>query len=90
MTRARAAAKAGVAGLTRALAHRRITVNTVAPGVVLTEMGMSIPKEVRAEMPRSILLGRFGEIAGVILSPCSSLASYVTGQVIHASRGWWE
>jgi 3-oxoacyl-[acyl-carrier protein] reductase len=91
-----AAAKAGVAGLTRVLARelarRRITVNAVAPGVVLTEMGMSIPEEVRAQMLQSIPLARFGEpgeIAGVILFLASSLASYVTGQVIHASGGWW-
>jgi 3-oxoacyl-[acyl-carrier protein] reductase len=90
-----AAAKAGVAGLTRVLARelarRRITVNAVAPGVVLTEMGMSIPEEVRAQMLQSIPLGRFGEpseIAGVILFLCSGFASYVTGQVIHASGGW--
>lgn len=91
-----AAAKSGVAALTRVLARelarRRITVNGVAPGVVLTEMGKSIPEEVRAEMLKSIPLGRFGEaseIAGVILFLCSDLASYVTGQVIHASGGWW-
>ncbi len=91
-----AAAKAGVAAMTRVLARelarRRITVNAVAPGVVLTEMGKSIPEEVRAEMLKSIPLGRFGEpseIAGVILFLCSDLASYVTGQVIHASGGWW-
>jgi 3-oxoacyl-[acyl-carrier protein] reductase len=91
-----AAAKAGVAGLTRVLARelarRRITVNAVAPGVVLTEMGMSIPEEVRAQMLQSIPLARFGEpgeIAGVILFLASDLASYVTGQVIHASGGWW-
>lgn len=91
-----AAAKAGVAALTRVLARelarRRITVNAVAPGVVLTEMGRSIPEEVRAQMLQSIPLGRFGEpseIAGVILFLCSDLASYLTGQVIHASGGWW-
>jgi 3-oxoacyl-[acyl-carrier protein] reductase len=91
-----AAAKAGVAAMTRVLARelarRRITVNAVAPGVVLTEMGRSIPEEVRTEMLKSIPLGRFGEpseIAGVILFLCSDLASYVTGQVIHVSGGWW-
>jgi 3-oxoacyl-[acyl-carrier protein] reductase len=91
-----AAAKAGVAALTRVLARelarRRITVNAVAPGVVLTEMGKSIPEEVRAQMLTAIPLGRFAEpseIAGVILFLCSELASYVTGQVIHASGGWW-
>jgi 3-oxoacyl-[acyl-carrier protein] reductase len=78
--------------LARELARRRITVNAVAPGVVLTEMGRSIPEEVRTEMLKSIPLGRFGEpseIAGVILFLCSDLASYVTGQVIHVSGGWW-
>jgi 3-oxoacyl-[acyl-carrier protein] reductase len=91
-----AAAKAGVAAMTRVLARelarRRITVNAVAPGVVLTEMGRSIPEAVRAEMITSIPLGRFGEpqeIAGVILFLASDLASYVTGQVIHVSGGWW-
>jgi len=91
-----AAAKAGVVALTkvvsRELARRRITVNAVAPGVVLTEMGKTIPEDVRAGMLASIPLGRFGEpeeIAGVILFLCSPLASYVTGQVIHASGGWW-
>jgi 3-oxoacyl-[acyl-carrier protein] reductase len=91
-----AAAKAGVAALTRVLARelarRRITVNAVAPGVVLTEMGRSIPEEVRTQMLASIPLGRFGEpkeIADVILFLASDLASYVTGQVIHASGGWW-
>lgn len=91
-----AAAKAGVAGLTRVLsrelAKRRITVNAVAPGVVLTEMGKTIPEAVRAEMLKGIPLGRFGEpheIAHVILFLCSDLASYITGQVIHVSGGWW-
>jgi len=91
-----AAAKAGVAGLTkvlsRELAKRKITVNAVAPGVVLTEMGKTIPETVRAEMLKSIPLGRFGEpeeISNVILFLCSDLASYVTGQTIHVSGGWW-
>jgi len=91
-----AAAKSGVMGLTkvlaRELAKRRITVNAVAPGVVLTEMGETIPEQTRAEMLKLIPLGRCGEpdeIAGVILFLCSDLASYVTGQVIHVNGGWW-
>jgi 3-oxoacyl-[acyl-carrier protein] reductase len=91
-----AAAKAGVASLTRVLSkelgRRKITVNAVAPGVVLTEMGITIPEEVRTEMLKSIPLGRFGEpeeIASVILFLCSDLASYITGQTIHVSGGWW-
>ncbi|MFH1024191.1 MAG: 3-oxoacyl-ACP reductase FabG [Planctomycetota bacterium] len=90
-----AASKAGVIGLTkvmsREVAKRRITVNAVAPGVVLTEMGKSIPEEVRAEMLKSVPLGRFGEpgeISNAILFLCSDLASYITGQVIHVNGGW--
>ena len=69
-----ASAKAGVIGLTkvlsRELAGRRITVNAVAPGVVLTEMGQSIPATAREQMLSQIPLKRFGEpeeIAGAIL-----------------------
>ena len=90
-----AAAKAGVAAMTRVLsrelARRRITVNAVAPGVVLTEMGKSIPEGVRESMLAQIPLGRFGEpdeIANVILFLCSPLASYVTGQTLHVNGGW--
>ena len=89
------AAKAGVIAITKVLskelARRRITVNAVAPGVVLTEMGKTIPEEVRAGMIAQIPLGRFGEpeeISNIILFLCSDLASYVTGQTIHANGGW--
>jgi 3-oxoacyl-[acyl-carrier protein] reductase len=77
--------------LSRELAKRRITVNAVAPGVVLTEMGKSIPEEARNEMLKNIPLGRFGEpreIADVVLFLCSDLASYVTGQTLHVNGGW--
>jgi 3-oxoacyl-[acyl-carrier protein] reductase len=91
-----AAAKAGVMGITKVLAKelasRRITVNAVAPGVALTEMGQSIPEKARVEMLKQIPLGRFAEpdeIARVILFLCSDLASYVTGQTIHVNGGWW-
>ncbi len=91
-----AAAKGGVVSLTKVLskelARRRITVNAVAPGVVLTDMGKQIPESARQEMLKSIPLGRFGEpdeISAVILFLCSDLASYVTGQTIHVSGGWW-
>lgn len=91
-----AAAKAGVIALTKVLskelAKRQITVNAVAPGVILTEMGKSIPEEQRAAMLSLVPLARFGEpdeIASVILFLCSTLASYVTGQTLHVNGGWW-
>jgi 3-oxoacyl-[acyl-carrier protein] reductase len=91
-----AAAKAGVVGLTkvlsRELAKRRITVNAVAPGVILTEMGKSIPAESRAAMLTNIPLARFGEpreIAEVILFLVSPMASYMTGQTLHVNGGWF-
>lgn len=91
-----AAAKAGVVGLTKVLsrefAKRRINVNAVAPGVVLTSMGKSIPEEVRAEMLKNVPLARFGlpeEIADAILFLCSDLSTYITGQTIHVNGGWW-
>ena len=91
-----AAAKAGVVGLTKALskelARRQITVNAVAPGVVLTEMGQSIPESARQEMLKQIPLGRFGtpqEVASAILFLCSPLADYITGQTIHVNGGWF-
>ena len=91
-----AAAKAGVASmmrvLSRELAGRRITCNAVAPGVVLTEMGQSIPESVRDQMLNDIPLGRFGapeEISDTIVFLCSERASYITGQTIHVNGGWY-
>ena len=91
------AAKAGVIALTKVLskelARNRILVNAVAPGVVLTEMGKSIPEANRQAMLAQIPLGRFGapdEIANVVLFLASDLASYLTGQTIHVNGGWWS
>lgn len=90
------AAKAGVVGLTKVLskelARRNITVNAIAPGVVLTEMGKTIPDDARTEMLKQIPLNRFGEpgeIADTVLYLSSPLASYVTGQTIHVNGGWF-
>jgi len=90
-----AAAKAGVVGLTkvlaRELAKRRITVNAIAPGLVLTDMGKSIPAEERERMLSLIPLGRLGEandIAGAALFLASNLSRYVTGQTLHVNGGW--
>lgn len=91
-----ASAKAGVIALTKVLskelAQRNITVNAVAPGVALTEMGKSIPEANREIMLQQIPLGRFAEpeeISNCILFLASDLASYVTGQTLHVNGGWW-
>lgn len=91
------AAKAGVVGLTRVLsremAKRNITVNAVAPGVVETGMGKTLPEQALAEMLRQVPLGRFAdprEIADVVLFLCSDLASYVTGHTVHVNGGWYS
>ena len=91
-----ASAKAGVMTLTKVLskelARKNIRVNAVAPGVVDTEMGQSIPEENRKVMLANVPLGRFAEpreIGDVILFLCSDLSSYVTGQTIHVNGGWW-
>lgn len=91
-----ASAKAGIIAFTkvlsRELASRQINVNAVAPGVVLTEMGASIPEPARQQMLSQIPMRRFGEpeeIASVILYLCSDLSSYVTGQTLHVNGGWW-
>ncbi|QEG24966.1 SDR family NAD(P)-dependent oxidoreductase [Mariniblastus fucicola] len=91
-----ATAKAGVMTFTKVLskelARKNIRVNAVAPGVVNTEMGESIPEENRKYMMTQIPLARFAEpseISDVILFLCSDLSSYVTGQTIHVNGGWW-
>lgn len=91
-----ASAKAGVVALTKVLskelARQNIRVNAVAPGVVDTDMGKSIPEENRQAMIKMVPLGRFGEpseIGDVVLFLASDLSSYVTGQTIHINGGWW-
>ncbi len=92
-----ASAKAGVITLTkvlsRELARSGIRVNAIAPGVVNTEMGASIPEENRQAMLANVPLNRFAEpeeIANVILFLTSDLASYITGQTLHVNGGWWS
>ena len=91
-----ATAKAGVITFTKVLskelARKNIRVNAIAPGVVNTEMGESIPEENRQAMMAQIPLARFAEpseVADVVLFLCSEMSSYVTGQTIHVNGGWW-
>ena len=85
------AAKAGLVGLTRALAHdlapHHITVNCVAPGLIDTERRGPEPAH---HAKHATLLGRRGtpeEIAAVVRFLCGPEARYITGQTLHANGG---
>ena len=89
-----AAAKAGVAGMTRALARelgsRGITVNCVAPGFIETDMTASLPEEQQKALLGQIPLGHLGkpaDIAHAVAFLASPQAGYVTGQEIHVNGG---
>lgn len=91
-----AAAKAGVAGMTRALARelgsRGITVNCVAPGFIDTDMTRDLPDAQRDILQSQIALGRLGrpeEISAVVGFLASPAASYVTGATLHVNGGMY-
>ncbi len=91
-----AAAKAGVAGMSRALAQelgsRNITVNCVAPGFIDTDMTKELPEAQREVLQGKIALGRLGkpeEIAAVVGFLASPAASYVTGATLHVNGGMY-
>ncbi len=89
-----AAAKAGVAGMTRALARelgsRNITVNCVAPGFIETDMTASLPEDQQKALLSQIPLGHLGkpsDIAHAVAYLASANAAYVTGQELHVNGG---
>jgi 3-oxoacyl-[acyl-carrier protein] reductase len=89
-----AAAKAGVAGMTRALARelgsRGITVNCVAPGFIETDMTAALPEEQQKALLGQIPLGQLGkpaDIAHAVAYLASREAGYVTGQELHVNGG---
>ena len=91
-----AAAKAGVAGMTRALARelgsRNITVNCVAPGFIETDMTAQLPQEQRQALQSQIALGQLGQpsdIAHAVAYLASVGAGYVTGQELHVNGGMY-
>lgn len=91
-----AATKAGVAGFARALAReigsRNITVNTVAPGFIDTDMTHVLPEEQKQMLLGQIPLARLGkpeEIAAVVAFLASEPAGYITGETIHVNGGMY-
>jgi 3-oxoacyl-[acyl-carrier protein] reductase len=90
------ATKAGVEGFSRALAKelgsRSITVNSVAPGFIETDMTKELPEASKASMLQQIPLARLGtpsEIAAVVKFLISDAAGYITGETIHVNGGMY-
>lgn len=91
-----AASKAALIGLTKSLARevatRNITVNAVAPGLIETDMTASLGEKVRAEMLKSIPVGRPGspeEVARGVRFLASPDSGYITGHVLHVNGGMY-
>jgi 3-oxoacyl-[acyl-carrier protein] reductase len=91
-----AAAKAGIFGFTKSLARevgsRGITVNSVAPGFIDTDMTRALPDEQKQALLANIPLARLGqaeEIAAVVGFLASESAGYVTGETIHVNGGMY-
>ena len=90
------AAKAGVSGMSRALARelgsRNITVNCVAPGLIATDMTKGLSDAQRDSMIASIPLGRLGlpdDVASAVCFLASAGAAYITGTTIHVNGGMY-
>jgi 3-oxoacyl-[acyl-carrier protein] reductase len=88
------AAKAGLIGLTRALAvevaSRNITVNAIAPGFIVSPMTAPLPEKVREDLVARIPLGRMGtdaEVAAAAVFLASDEAGYITGAVLQVNGG---
>ena len=88
------AAKAGIIGLTKAVARElgkyNVNVNAVAPGMIMTEMYETVPDEVKQKALEEIVLGRAGEpreVAWVVVFLASERARHITGEVIKVDGG---
>jgi 3-oxoacyl-[acyl-carrier protein] reductase len=91
-----AAAKAGVAGMSRALAReigsRNITVNCVAPGFIDTDMTRALEEQQVSALLQQIPLARLGQpadIAAAVAFLASSQAGYITGSTLHVNGGMY-
>jgi len=89
-----AAAKAGLVGLTKAVARevasRNVTVNALAPGYITTAMVDELSEDTQAKILSNIPMGRFGtpeDVAEAVIFLCSDGASYITGQVLTIDGG---
>lgn len=89
-----AAAKAGLVGMTKALARelagRQITVNAVAPGFIETDMTAVLAPDLKENIRRQVPLGRMGttkDVAHMVIFLASEQAAYITGQVIAVDGG---
>ena len=91
-----AAAKAGIIGFSKSLAQevgsRNITVNTVAPGFIDTDMTKALADEQRSALLGGVPLARLGdpkEIAYAVSFLCSNKADYITGETLHVNGGMY-
>jgi len=91
-----AAAKAGVAGMTRALARelgsRNITVNCIAPGFIETDMTAGLSEDQQKSLLAQIPLGHLGkpqDVAHAVAFVASPQAGYITGQELHVNGGMY-
>lgn len=91
-----AAAKAGIMGFTKSLARevgaRNITVNTVAPGLIATDMTQGLSQEQTEALTAAIPVGRLGtpeEVAHAVVFLASPLAGYITGTTLHVNGGMY-
>jgi 3-oxoacyl-(acyl-carrier-protein) reductase len=91
-----AASKAGIIGMTKALAkemaRKSVTVNAIAPGFIETDMVMGIPDKVKEKILAQIPLGRFGkpkEVAKAVVYLASDEAAYITGHVLNINGGMY-
>jgi len=91
-----AAAKAGLVGMTRAMARelagRNITVNCVAPGYIVTDMTSGLPEDIREVIRAQIPLGTLGQpedVAAAVAFLASPDSGYITGQTLHVNGGMY-
>ncbi len=91
-----ASAKAGMQGLTKSMARefatRNITVNSVAPGYIETDMTRGLPEEIQEKIKAEIPLASLGspeDVAGAVAYLVGEDGSYVTGQTIHVNGGMY-